>query len=204
MAFINEDKETGQKRLTRIFIAIDLPDQVKDEIENSYKNISSDKKIRIRWIPKKNLHMTLKFLGAVSEKQIEKICETLKDLKLNMDSELFTHSYGLFPLKGIPKIFWVSFKENNKNELSDLFEMIEQSLEPLGFQKEKRRFVPHVTIARLKISGNSELKDFHRVMERYNEKFKSISKQSFPVKKITLFKSELQPGGAVYSKIMEF
>ena len=78
----------------RLFLAIELPDEVKDylfSIKDNFKDWA-----RVNWIGKKNLHLTLKFLGNVDEKLINKIIEKLREVKFSkFDLEL--DNLGVFP-----------------------------------------------------------------------------------------------------------
>ncbi len=196
-----DDKE----KIIRTFFALDLPGEVKNTIYNLYNPLKNESKIKIKWITPENLHLTIKFLGNIPEKRLDKIIKNIENLKLNINIEMAIDSYGVFPPKGIPKVFWISFKEKEgNNELVPLFKKVEQELVKLGFDKEKRRFTPHLTIARLKLKSKKKSEEFNKLLEIFKGHFNKTEKGFFTIDKLTLFKSELKPSGAVYSKIREF
>ena len=196
-----DDKE----KIIRTFFALDLPGEVKNTIYNLYNPLKNESKIKIKWITPENLHLTIKFLGNIPEKRLDKIIKNIENLKLNINIKMAIDSYGVFPPKGIPKVFWISFKEKEgNNELVPLFKKVEQELVKLGFDKEKRRFTPHLTIARLKLKSKKKSEEFNKLLEIFKGHFNKTKKGFFTIDKLTLFKSELKPSGAVYSKIREF
>ncbi len=92
---------------------------------------------------------------------------------------------GAFPSSKRAKILWVGVEEG-ENKLIELFSIIENKVSPLGFEKEKRKFTPHITFARVK-KGNYSLP--------YQIEF---SFDSFPVNEVILFRSTLTPKGPIY------
>ena len=195
----------NNKTTIRAFLALELPERIKEQISNLYSPLKSRFKINIKWVRLENLHITIKFLGNIQEETLAKIIRSLQDLNLELNTNLFLNSCGVFPPKGFPRVFWVSFEENpDNNQLIDLNNKIEKGLRKLGFPEEKRRFKPHVTIARLKLKNKTHVEEFDKMFEIFNTNFGNIEKESFAVNRLTLFKSELTPQGAKYSKIEEF
>lgn len=92
---------------------------------------------------------------------------------------------GAFPSSKRAKILWVGIEEG-MDKLIELFSTIENKVSPLGFEKEKRKFTPHITFARVK-RGNYSLPDQIE-----------FSFDSFPVNEVVLFKSTLTPKGPIY------
>jgi len=126
----------------RAFISIDLPNEIKNQIakiQNSLPKFSGQK------TEPENLHLTLKFLGEVNEPVIEQVKEKLREIKLNkFNCEI--DSIGIFSPKFI-KIIWLHL-----SNCSELQREIDKNLMNL-FPKE-RRFMSHLTIARVKSIKN--------------------------------------------------
>lgn len=199
---MNSHKE--QQQLTRTFLAVDLPKNIKEKIGDIYQNFSKHSIKFTKWIQPENLHLTLKFFGSITDKKINDIIFHIKNLNINLNMDLFIDSYGMFPLKGAPKILWISFKEKKSNKLLQIFKTIEQELKKIEIPEERHPFIPHVTIARLKCWKQKDLEQFKIILEQFKNQFVRISNEHFNIKKLTLFKSKLKPSGAVYSAIEEF
>jgi RNA 2',3'-cyclic 3'-phosphodiesterase len=177
----------------RAFIAVDLDHQV---IERIYSAVD-DLKARIpaiRWLPKANLHLTLKFLGNIEEGQIDVISTALrKQLRPFPRCTINAKGLGVFPDLRRPKILWVGL---TGKELSQLAAMVESSLISLNFAPEKRRFTPHLTIGRWR--------QFDRPPKTLGQELESWRNFEFgtcTVEQIILFQSVLKPEGATYYQL---
>ncbi len=163
----------------RIFIAIDIPENIKKEIlriQNSLPKFNGKK------TEYENLHLTLKFLGEIDGKEIEKIKQKLRKIKLNkFEAEI--NSIGMFS----DRIIWLGIK--NCDELQ---KEIDSSLSEL-FEKEDR-FMGHLTIARIK-----EIKEKKLFLNEL-KKLK-ISQIKFIVNEFNLKKSKLSKNGPIYENI---
>lgn len=168
-----------------------------DDIEKLLKPI---KKIScpIRWIDPKNHHITLKFIGEVSDQkylQIEKgLIETAQTLNIG-DIDLKLTGCGKFGPKDAIRIFWVGLIPNPS--LNSLYEEIENCLFRLGIAKEDRPFSAHITVGR-----NNKAYNFKRVFE-YIEELKDRTITGVHVTHFQLFKSDLLPEGPVYTVLKE-
>src|SRR4030042_1702207 len=133
----------------RTFISIELPEDIKKEIFDEYKKISNDGFVVGNFVEKNNLHLTLKFLGDISEEEINKVKEKLSKIKFEK-FEIKTGEIGFFPSDKYVKVIWISLDSDNIKKLKD---EIETSLFELGITKEEREFSSHVTIAKIKKSS---------------------------------------------------
>lgn len=175
----------------RLFIAIDLPDEVKEELVFVQKGIgSSDAKVS--YVAKKNLHLTLKFLGEISEEKLEKLKKVLNEIKQKSFS-VHLDKFGCFDSFEKPKVLWVGLKPDD--ELRKLANKIDS--ETLSFSKSDLLFKAHLTIGRVKLVKFK--KDFVKKLE--NVKVKNID---FDVESFTLYVSRLTKQGAVYSVVERF
>ncbi|MFC1643685.1 RNA 2',3'-cyclic phosphodiesterase, partial [Chlamydiota bacterium] len=103
---------------------------------------------------------------------------------------------GVFPNFSDPKILWVGI-EQGADRISNLAKKIDDLLQPIGFKKEKRAFVPHITIARIKNINNKDM--FKEKVLKYKETF--FAEETISM--ISLMKSDLTSQGAVYTSIKE-
>ena len=168
----------------RIFIAINLPEKVKNRLgDYREKWINLDSK-SIRWVRRSNLHITLLFIGYVDDNELYEIIEKTKKTAKNHESFLIDlERIILGPLDKTPRMFWVQGKISQ--ELADLQNDLEKEIEQRQGRKHALR--PHITLSRFK-SGLDLPKDI-------NEPFQA----SIPVESIEIMQSNLRRSGAEYS-----
>jgi len=181
----------------RTFIAITLSPEIQTLIENIQKDLKGAG-ADVKWVKPQNAHLTLKFLGKVPIEKLVDIKNTFKmTIKKFSTFSLRTDSIGNFPLKGNPRIIWLGLK-SNKDIAQALVSSIEQALEALNFEKEKRRFLAHATLGRVTSTRNiMKLKNAiknYRTARQLNQKIKTI----------TLYQSQLTPSGPIYTNLKDF
>ena len=177
----------------RAFIAIEVP--VSSELEN-YSRAIKDTGAFLKIVNLTNVHITLKFLGDTEETLVPEIEEVIREAIT--DVQPFTMELkgaGAFPNLNRISVIWAGME--NADALGEIARKINAGLEVLGFQPEKRKFSPHVTIARVKSSKNKD-----KLVEVI-EQFRNTEFGEVPVNKIILKKSELTPQGPIYSNIIE-
>lgn len=180
----------------RIFIAINLPDEIKQRLLEFQRRWSG---LPVRWIKKENLHLTLNFLGYISEKDLNKVAESVKEICQRHHSffiELEKIDFGA-KYKNIPRLIWAEGKPSE--ELILLKKDLDQSFhQSIGFIPENREFLPHITLARLRKWDWQRIEPDERpeICEYLSEKFK--------VKSIEVMESRLKRGGAQYSILESF
>ncbi len=169
----------------RIFIEIDLPNEIKDYLFNIQKQISN-KSAKITWVAKKYLHLNLKFIGEISEDKFNILKEKLKEIdfnkfKVNLDK------IGFFPEEDNIRIIWIGLKP--EQNIIKLQQKIDESL--LSLFHQDQRFKSHLTLGRVKFVKNK--KDFI-------EKFKKIQVNNleFEINEFKLMKSTLTKDGPIY------
>ena len=176
----------------RCFIAIDISEEVRKEIariEDEIKSLEDISKLRI--VEPKNLHLTLKFLGEIDDKQVNKVKESLKKVKIEK-FKVKLNKLGVFTPSYI-KVVWIDIAPDK--EIKELHERIDESLHKIGIKKDKG-FESHITLARVKY-----VKDKKRFMERIkNIKPKQIE---FEIKNFILKKSTLTSNGPIYEDIIK-
>lgn len=179
----------------RFFIAIETPQEVKariGEVIGSLKQTRAD----VRWEQIEKLHTTLKFLGETGDATLPHLISLIDKIAKVTSPFFITYaSLGCFPNRREPRILWVGAESDST--LDTLAQEIESSLEELGFEKEKRKFHPHVTIGRVK--SQRGMRDLIRMMEST-----TFHSQPTRVSHIVLKKSELQSSGSIYTTVQEF
>ena len=180
----------------RCFIAIDIPADIRQSIADVIGKCNQGSK-GVKWVAPEKIHITLKFLGEVNEGLITDIQKKLAPVCAERD--IFTVTIkgaGAFPDFKYPNVLWIGIDESE--ELKRLYEDIEDVLSKLGFEKENRKFSPHLTIGRIKDRKGIE----PVIKEIYT--FKDAFFGSIDVNEILLMRSILKPAGSEYSKIAGF
>ncbi len=150
----------------RIFIALAIPDIVKDNLFEIQKHVPSNL-AKIKWVPKKNLHITLKFLGNIDEQKLEEIKSRLVNIRFD-SSKLRFKSIGVFNKEGKPNIIRLDFYDNKTIE--ELYLKIDEAL--LDLFPSNQKFTLHVTFGRIKnIKRKKELLDRIESFEFFKEEF---------------------------------
>lgn len=178
----------------RTFIAIEIPDAVRQEIAQVQEQLKKSEE-RISWTKPGNIHLTLKFLGDVDENRIPAVIEAVAQAVESMPAFRFNiRGIGAFPNIRGPRVLWVGV-ENETNELLRIADNLEEELAQLGFAKEKRKFSPHLTIARVRSS----------VSRGFVEAFQQVTFDAGEVEatEVAVIKSQLQPQGAIYTPLQK-
>ncbi len=179
--------------MNRLFISLPFPEEIINYFNNLKKSVTVDS--RIKWESNEKLHLTLKFLGDVEENKIDIINRTLNEIVSNSNVfNLTLNKLGFFNKNNYPTILWVNFKESK--EIMDLYYNIDNELEKIGFIKENKKFMPHLTLLRIK-----PYYDINELM-RFDEY--EIKNLEFGISKVHLMKSELLKSGSVYTKLHEY
>ena len=188
----------SDEKAIRAFLAIDPPEEIFKEIikiqERLRKAIQGD----MRWVRPEGMHLTLKFFGYVYDSDVANISHVVKNNVANMKTLMLNvRSMGAFPSVNRPRVLWLGI-DGDTDALINLQAEIDAALEGYGFKKEDRPFRPHLTLARIKeYKGLIGLAETVKKNEDYNA-------GSFSVSGLTLFKSDLKPTGAIYTKLAHF
>jgi len=181
----------------RVFIAIELPEYVRANIFHAFENLKGLGLGRGNFVGKDNIHLTLKFLGELSEEEIENIKKKLSEIKFKK-FETETGKIGFFPSEEYIRVIWIELVDKDKDgKIYDLQKIIEDKLEEVGIMKDTREFQTHITIARIKSIKNKQV---------FLEKVKGINikKMRFNVENFSLIKSELTRIGPIYRILEKF
>ena len=170
----------------RAFISIEIPEKIKQEIERIQKQIPEFKG---KSVEKENLHLTLKFLGEISQELVDNVKSRLFYLKFK-PIKLELNAIGTFSYQNNPRIVWL--KINGAEELQKKIDIALSELFP-----EEERFMSHLTIARIKYVNNK--KEFEN--ELSSIKINSVSWEENAFK---LMHSVLTPNGPIHTPIKEY
>ena len=178
----------------RTFIAIELPEHIIGSISKVQKHLQSNLN-NIKWVAPKNIHLTLRFLGDVSPHDLVSVGRVLSNAVKNVSPfSLFAKGIGAFPNLSRPRVIWIGIAGHMEN-LKRLYGNIGEQLESVGIENEKRKFAGHLTVGRVKGKIDPIL------LINAVEELKRFETQLFTVNHVILFESELNPKGAVYTKL---
>lgn len=169
----------------RLFIAIPLPEDVKQQLQDLQQPIDG-----VRWQNKAQMHLTLKFLGDTPGEQFQELIPTLEEVEAEPFS-ITLKEFGYFPKGKYPRVLWAGVEENNT--LMELQQKVEKACSVVGFEQENRPFTPHVTIGRVNDGSKND------VMSFINQ-HKQFEVAGVPVESFVLYESKLHPDGAKHKK----
>jgi 2'-5' RNA ligase len=175
----------------RLFIAVDLPEQAKESLERVKAELKGIKGVKP--VARENIHLTMKFLGEISEDKAEEIIRALSQVKFK-PFRISISKAGVFPNEQRIQVLWVNAEP--AEPLVELKKMIDATL--LGY-KDDHPFKNHITFARIKYIANEA--DKKKIIEALK---KPVEKTDFLVDDFKLYKSDLTPEGPVYELVQEF
>ena len=178
----------------RVFIGIPIGGKIKSILPSLKTSIHSSRDI-IRWIPPENIHLTLSFLGNISDQDIPNIIQSIENCITSKYFKIIIESTGVFPSANFPKILWIGIGKG-ADELILLQKEIERSVRKFKEISRKEKIKPHITIARIR---RSRLKI--DVLAFLNIVYSPIE---LDINSICLYESILLPEGARYTVLTEF
>lgn len=177
----------------RLFIAIEIDEILKEkihEIQKSFVETGSD----VKWVERKNLHFTLKFLGETQENKLKDVEDAVKKSLVDINAfQILIEKTGTFPAGGQPRVIWMGISEGAER-LEKISGRLNENLCILGFEKEKRGFTPHLTIGRAR-SNRGMMKLKEKIIQ-----YKDVVIGAAQVSEVLLMQSKLTPSGPIYSK----
>ncbi|MBW2707949.1 MAG: RNA 2',3'-cyclic phosphodiesterase [Deltaproteobacteria bacterium] len=179
----------------RSFLAFELPPDIKrviSEVSRAGKPLPLD----LAWAKSDNIHLTMVFLGNVFEDKIQSIGETVKKVCAGFDPfEVSPGGVGFFGNRRYPRVLWMGL-HGDVHRMGCFRDALQQSLKPFGIKTERRPFKPHLTLGRFKKGTRPWPHLDHMISEYANLKGQTCS-----LKELVLFKSDLTPEGAIYTKL---
>jgi len=172
--------------MIRLFIAISPPPDLLEDIAQLARAVPGG-----RPVPPEQLHCTLKFIGDTEGGKLLDIKEALSGVS-GPAMSLGLRGVGVFPPRGLPRVVWAGIEPGE--EIGRLRQEIEKTLFAIGVPKEKQKFTPHLTLARLSNPHIGRLQGFLAG----NSLLRS---PLFTVSEFTLYSSQLTPKGAIHTAL---
>lgn len=177
----------------RCFIAIELPESVRTGLGELSARLRRSG-VRASWVRPENMHVTLRFLGEISEECVEEVVRLLQNSYANASPfQLTLRGTGAFPNVKTPHVIWAGISPNDA--ILEVQRVAEDVGQRVGCGREKNRFHPHVTLARIKDPRSAS------GLQRYLAAEKDWEGGEVGVEQVAVFKSELTPAGPIYTRL---
>ncbi len=181
----------------RAFIAFRLPDSVVSHIRTLQADLKARPALRLKWVRPESVHLTLKFLGNIRTDTVPAIADAMAGTAAAWTPlSLSARGLGAFPTPRKTRVVWLGLT-GDTHPLIELRQDLDRRLEPLGFPRETRPFKAHLTMGRAR--GKV---DPHHLAAAIAAAAASAS-PTFTADRLVLFKSDLNPAGAVHTPLRE-
>lgn len=186
----------------RTFIAIELDEAQKRSLGDLQARLKREHgSISVRWTAAENIHLTLKFLGDVDAEKMPALqsavanaCSGTPPFALHLDG------VGAFPNLNRPNVVWVGI-QGDVVIASGLAQKLDDACAALGYAREERPFSPHLTLGRVKRDASTRER---QSIGEMLAKTQAHELGEFRVERVSVMKSELRPGGSVYTRLNSF
>lgn len=177
----------------RLFFCVELTEEVKRALAELAQRLRASLGDG-SWVPQENYHLTVRFLGEVEEAKLSALLELGR--KVAQETAPFTLALevlGGFPQVKAARVLWAGPRMESP-EFQRLCQRVEEAVQALGFPREKKEPLPHVTLARFKTP-----RDLRPVLGRESLRIPAVRVES-----LTLMRSELRPEGAKYTPVQHW
>lgn len=183
--------------MLRLFIAVELPAEIQQNVYKETANLRRTLDSLVRWVAVENMHLTLKFLGDVAPSNVEFLMQMLRQEAETIPCfKIQLTGLGSFPSLKRPRVIYIGIQA--PVALDTLQRGIESACSRLGYESEERPFSAHLTIGRVKQKVTAaEQQKIRRAIESTQVDLLGSAR----VDSVYLYKSELKPGGSVYTRL---
>ena len=186
----------------RTFIAIELPEAARTSLHD-FSELLRRKGMHATWVKPEAMHLTLRFLGDITEEQAGTLSSVLAESYADTDAPvLLIRGVGAFPSVKKPNILWAGV-ETVQGNVDVLQQAAEFGARGIGLVPETKKFHPHITLARFKKTEDSRLASQH-IMPYMGEQIAPEFGYEFRASNVVLFSSTLTKTGPIYKKLREF
>ena len=179
-----------EKCSMRCFVAIDLPKNLRMEIKRYTQKYN-----KVKWSPREQMHITLRFMGEAKEDKIDDIKEALSRIEIPA-FKTFAANSGFFPSPKSPSVFWIGIE--NCQELGKLKKDVDKALRPFGLLADRKSYVPHITLCRFKRGSHK------KIVAQLQEHFAAFPETEIEVDSFKLYQSRLFRGNTEHVMLESF
>lgn len=176
----------------RTFIAVEIHAAIRRRIEGLQESLAPAA-AGVKWVEPENIHLTLKFLGEVDEREVYNVCKSVEAAVADTAPfEMTVAGVGAFPNASRPRVIWAGVGQGSQ-DLTAIHDAIDESLEGKGYPREDRSYTPHFTIGRIRRTvPNPRLQNALDQQANWEA-------GSCPVREVLIMASQLGPKGPQYS-----
>jgi len=192
--------------MTRTFIALELNEALQRFLGEIISQISQALP-DLRWVNPIGIHLTLAFLGELSDEQLVEALHAAEEAAQKATPfEYLLKGLGIFGSPQQPRVIWMGVEDLPSGKvqgspLQQVHRVLAKELELHGFELDKRPFSPHLTLARIKQSLSPDAQQ--RLQRVLHSRLAGSSSAIYPVNSLCVMKSELSRAGAKYTCLKE-
>jgi 2'-5' RNA ligase len=196
---------TSQREMWRLFVAIELPETWLEALGAAQRALAdvfeTPRTPRLRWVRPEGVHLTLKFLGNVPIERVDELRGLLSEAVPEAPGlTLSLGEPGFFTGPGnLVRVLWVGVRGDVVG-LEKLAFAVDAACSHLGIPKERRRFAPHLTLARVPDGTSLDAQEMRDAMDR----IETLKCPPLTVARVSLMLSHLGPGGSRYERVTAF
>ena len=179
----------------RSFLAFELPGEIKSIVSRVSGEVRKSS-LEVRWVRPEFIHLTVVFMGDIESEQIAPMGESVSAIcSQHSPFTISLRPMGCFPNLRNPRVIWLGI-DGDLERMSRFRDDLQHALSPFGIKEEERAFRPHLTLGRFKKPGKRQTE-----LEQLIANYRELSSPALALSDLLLFRSDLKPGGAVYTKI---
>uniref|UniRef100_A0A7C4D8H3 RNA 2',3'-cyclic phosphodiesterase n=1 Tax=Staphylothermus marinus TaxID=2280 RepID=A0A7C4D8H3_STAMA len=177
----------------RVFIAVDISEQSVLNNLIKIRELLVETGADLKPVADENLHITIRFIGEVPINIVNNICNEMSKIDYK-PFKIKVQGIGVFPSISRPRVIWAGVTEGI-NELTQIHDSVEKILRKLGIPPDREKFIPHITLARVRSDRN-----ISKLVKLINS-IVTYEFGEFVVNEIVLKRSILTQSGPIYSNL---
>ena len=179
----------------RSFLAFELPEEFKKIVSRASGEMKKSP-LNVRWVKVGNIHLTVVFIGDMATEQLDPMGKNISEVcQEHAPFNIAINGAGVFSSRRNPRVLWIGL-DGDIDRMAAFRDALQNKLKPFGIKEEKRLFNPHLTLGRFRKGAESGVH-----LEDLLLKYKDLASPERALRELALFKSDLKPGGVVYTKL---
>jgi 2'-5' RNA ligase len=179
----------------RSFLAFELPEEFKRIISRASGEMKKAH-LNVKWIKTGNIHLTVVFIGDVDSEQLDSLEKRVAGVcREHGPFNMAINGAGVFSSRRNPRVLWIGL-DGEIDEMAAFRDSLQKNLKPFGIKQEKRPFNPHLTLGRFRKNAKPGVH-----LDELLLNYKDLISPVCTLRELVLFKSDLKPDGAVYTKL---